>query len=97
MTADLRVRREAEQDIDEAAHWYEAQRNGLGREFLDEVTSCLKLIASQPEMFDAVHRGVRRALIRRFPFGVFYRQDGPRIVVMAVLHASRHPGQWQGR
>ena len=96
MTADLRIRREAERDVAEAARWYEAQRVGLGREFLDEVAACLRAVARQPGMFPEVHRGVRRALIRRFPFGVYYRAGTRRIDVIAVMHASRRPRRWQG-
>jgi hypothetical protein len=44
-----------------------------------------------------VHRTVRRALLRRFPFGVFYRAEPSRIVVIGILHGSRDPKVWKGR
>ena len=37
MTLEVRLRPEAEQDLADAATWYEEQRQGLGHEFLDEV------------------------------------------------------------
>jgi plasmid stabilization system protein ParE len=96
VTLALRIRSEAQQDLQEAARWYEAQRQGLGQEFLNEVVSCLHRIAEQPEMFPTMHRETRRALIRKFPFGIFYRLES-QVVVLAVMHASRDPRRWQSR
>ena len=67
------IRPEAETDIEEAALWYEEQRQGLGQEFLDEVLGLCKTISENPAMYPVAHRRTRRALIRRFPFGVYFR------------------------
>ena len=91
------VRPEAAQDIEEAASWYEEQSRGLGREFLEEVDRSLQRIAEQPELYPSVHRGIRRALIHRFPFGVFYGVEADSIVVVAVMHGSRDPQRWKQR
>ena len=45
----------------------------------------------------AVHRHVRRALIRRFPYGIYYAVDEELIEVIAVFHAKRDPKRWQDR
>jgi plasmid stabilization system protein ParE len=97
MTIDLRLRPEAEQDLADAAVWYEEQREGLGNQFLDEVLSAFSVISETPLMFPVVHRNIRRALIHRFPFGVYYRVDSTEIVVVAVMHGSRNPRQWKSR
>ncbi len=81
----------------DAAAWYEDQRRGLGNRFLDEVVSAFSAISEAPRMFPSVHRNTRRALIRRFPFGVYYRIEGTEIVVVAVMHASRDPRRWKSR
>ena len=73
MTINLRLRSESEQDLADAAVWYEEQREGLGHQFLDEVLSVFSVISETPLMFPIVHRNIRRALIHRFPFGVYYR------------------------
>ena len=62
-----------EVDIEEVATWYEKQRQGLGQEFLDEVLSLCERVSENPAMYPLVHRRTRRALIRRFPFGVYFR------------------------
>jgi plasmid stabilization system protein ParE len=91
------LRPEAEADLEEAAAWYEKQREGLGDKFLDEVLSVFETISSDPGMYPLVHRHTRRALIHRFPFGIYYRIEEKMIVVVAVMHGSRHPKQWQKR
>jgi len=91
------LRPEAEADIEEAAAWYEKQLEGLGYEFLDEVLSVFETISCNPGMYPVVHRHTRRALIHRFPFGIYYRIEGKMIVVVAVMHGSRHPKRWQKR
>lgn len=97
MTFEVRLRREAEQDLLDAARWYEDQRPGLGQQFLDEVAAILSVIAETPLVYPLVHRNARRALIRRFPFGVYYRFENAISTVLAVLHGSRDPRRWKTR
>jgi plasmid stabilization system protein ParE len=97
MSLRLHVRPEAEQDLEDAAAWYAEQRPGLGQEFLDEALRSFRRIAEQPKLYPIVHRDTRRALIRRFPFGVFYRIEPDFITVVAVMHGSRDPQRWKQR
>jgi plasmid stabilization system protein ParE len=97
MTIDLRLRPESEQDLADASVWYEEQWKGLGNQFLDEVLSVFSVISETPLMFPVVHRNIRRALIHRFPFGVYYRVESDEIVDVAVMHGSRDPRQWKSR
>lgn len=97
MTREVRLRPEAEQDLVEAATWYEVNQPGLGQQFLDEVQETLSSISEQPLAYTLVYRSVRRALLSRFPFGVFYVMSDPTLIVVAVLHGSRHPHSWKGR
>ena len=86
MTREVRLRPEAEQDLVEAATWYEVNQPGLGQQFLDEVQETLSSISEQPLAYTLVYRSVRRALLSRFPFGVFYVMSDPTLIVVAVLH-----------
>lgn len=97
MTVEVRLRQEAEQDLAEAAQWYEEQRPGLGQEFLDAALETFSAIADRPLAGAAVYGSLRRALLHRFPFGAFYLVDGDATVVIAVLHGSRHPRRWKMR
>ena len=67
---------EVEAEVDEAYHWYEGQRRGLGEGFLAAVRAALDRIQLNPELHAVVYREVRRALVRRFPYAVYYRTRG---------------------
>ncbi|MBS3943516.1 MAG: type II toxin-antitoxin system RelE/ParE family toxin [Dethiobacter sp.] len=97
MTVKVLIRLEAEQDIADAAVWYEAQQHGLGHKFLDEIHAMLFKIAESPLIYPIVYKNTRRAFIRRFPFGVYYWVENLEIVVMAVMHGSRNPRNWKNR
>ena len=97
MTYRLVVRRQAKADIREAARWYERQRVGLGRAFVQQVNALLDRVRLNPMQYQIVHREVRQAIPRRFPYGVFYRIDGSEVVVFAVVDLHRDPSIWQDR
>jgi len=95
----LRVhfRPEGEIDIEDASNWYEKQRKGLGYDFLGEVLTVCETFSENPNMYPAVHRHTRRAVMHRFPFGIYYRIEDKHIVVVAIMHGSRHPKRWKKR
>lgn len=98
MTLEIRLQSAAESDLAEATTWYENQQRGLGAAMLAEVERGFDAIRTTPQRFPLVHGNIRRMLIARFPFGIFYQQvDAACIVVFAVMHASRDPGRWQQR
>ena len=96
MTAPI-FRPAAAADVEDAWQWYEARREGLGDEFLDVVQATLESITAHPESAPVVHRDVRRQLLRRFPFGLFYRIVEGQVVVVACFHAKRSPRLWRSR
>ena len=93
----LVVRRQAKADIRSAARRYELQRPGLGREFVAEVDAALKRVAENPLQYQVLHRGARRAIVHRFPYGVFYRIEASDIVLFSVSHLHRDPASWKVR
>ena len=97
MNYQIRFRPEAEKDLEDAAKWYEEQRPGLGKELLDKVSSALENLAKQPAMYPTVHRNIRRALIQKFPFGLFYIMEENLIIIIAFMHISRNPRLWKKR
>jgi toxin ParE1/3/4 len=86
------IRPQAEADLREARNWYENQRPGLGNEFLVDIRIAIQLLARDPERRPDYYRGFRRVLTRRFPYKLFYRLEGDRVIIFRVLHARRdHP------
>jgi plasmid stabilization system protein ParE len=93
----LVVHSTAEADIVQAALWYERRASGLGSEFLRAVDVVLAEIARTPERFPVVHHTCRRALLRRFPYGIYFVPTAELIGVVACMHARRNPRRWQER
>jgi len=87
----------AADDVSRAARWYDRQRPGLGAEFGEQLDRLLDVIAREPLRFPAVHRETRRALLRRFPYALFFQGRRDVVLVVAVLHASRNPKRWRDR
>jgi plasmid stabilization system protein ParE len=92
----LVFRPEVREELNEAYIWYE-QKLGLGDEFLDCVDETLNRISQMPESYAVAHRDVRRALVRRFPYAVYYRIVSSRVIVIAIFHGRRDPQAWQTR
>lgn len=93
----LIVRSAAAADLDEVYLWYEAQRPGLGREFMDAVEQVFRAMVEMPGRFRVVHGDMRRAHVRRFPYGVFFRTHGEDVVVVGCFHGRRDPRRWKAR
>lgn len=74
--------------------YYEDQSAGLGEQFLVAVNSAFDAIERYPELFARIHGEVRRGLVSRFPYAVFYRVEPRRVVVLTVLHTARDPKLW---
>jgi toxin ParE1/3/4 len=84
-----------------AARWYEQARPGLGEEFQADVESYVDLVAerSLPGTLAFVERNheVRRVLLNRFPYAVYFEVSDEECVVWAVAHGRRRPGYWKTR
>jgi plasmid stabilization system protein ParE len=88
---------EADAEIEEAFDWYESRRPGLGLELLDELRRTYQRIREGPEVYRVLRKGIRRAILNRFPYGVYFVIEPDRLRVAAFLHLARHPKRWQGR
>ena len=91
------VRPAAAADIDEAFLWYEGQRPDLGHEFLAAAQTLIDAVAQYPLRYPVVRRNTRRALLRRFPYAIYFRIYDEAIVVVACMHGRRNPRRWQAR
>lgn len=85
----LVFRPEVREEVDEAYSWYDSQRSGLGDELLDCIDEMLDRICQSPESYPVFYRDVRRAVVRRFPYAVYYRIVSSRVIVTAIFHGRR--------
>jgi len=83
---------EAFADIRAARRWYEERRKGLGTAFELALEATLSRLQRMPEAHPLVLPPFRRAVIRRFPYEVFYR-DADDIVIVMVFHTAQDPAR----
>ena len=93
----VRLHPEAEDEFRDATVWYEHQRKGLGSEFVLCIDEAIERIRHSPEMYLKVHKDIRRIVVRRFPFAVFYEITATEIRILAIFHSRRDPSRWQSR
>jgi len=86
-------------ELDEAFEWYEMQHPGLGYDFAGEVDATIHRICLNPEAYARVDRDVKRALVKRFPYGVMfgYDQAAEMVMIVAIAHLHRRPSYWSDR
>jgi plasmid stabilization system protein ParE len=87
----------ARAEVREAHDWYEARAVGLGGRFVAELDAIVAQIVANPMLFPVVFEDLRRARLRRFPYGLFFRLADDAIYVVACFHGSRDPQRWQAR
>ncbi len=98
VTRQILVRPEAEAEVQQAFDWYQEQSEGLGLEFLRAIEACLSGVTRNPFAYTVVKvPNVRRTLVRRFPYALFYLVDDDAIVVIAVFNVKRQPIDWLRR
>lgn len=87
----------AQEDIADAIAWYEASSPGLSWDFRMALDACLDQMARYPDAGTRVTPSVRRALLRRFPYAIYYRQQNDAAQIIAILHTHRHARIWLDR
>lgn len=99
MAANLILAPGAEQEIDDAADWYERDRPGRGAKFLGRVADALAAIRRSPKAFSPYRACYRRLMVRHFPYAIIYSYDGPSdtVRVISVFHTSLDPRKLDDR
>jgi len=87
----------AKRDVKKAYLWYEQQKPGLGEVFLERVEECLRVIGRNPKAFQPIVKDARRAIVKQFPYVIFYRTEPKGIYVYSVFHTSQNPQRWMDR
>jgi toxin ParE1/3/4 len=93
----LRLLEHAEFDLDESAAWYDEQEPGIGEEFMTETRMAIRRILDNPDTYPIVRGNVRRFVMKRFPFLIYYTSDVNELTVLRVIHSSREPDEWKKR
>ena len=88
---------EARLDVLDIFRWYESERKGLGKVFREALRQSVQHIRQAPLASPVVYKDLRRALVDRFPYAVFYRVESGAILVVGVFHGHRDASTWQQR
>jgi plasmid stabilization system protein ParE len=89
-------RKEVEDDIILAYHWYEVKSCGLGEEFIRVFHTCIAEVERHPLAWVKVYKEIRRCLLRRFPYAVYYTVKENEILIYAVIQGARNPVYTKG-
>ena len=91
----IRFTSAAHRELAEAIEYYESKQSGLGNRFLRAVEACAERIERYPLMWAKVSPRLRRYLVHRFPFALFYRSRDDEILIVAVADLRRDPERWE--
>jgi plasmid stabilization system protein ParE len=97
MASPVSFRPLAQDDVDDGLSWYGAEQPALALRFAESLDAVVFKVADTPFQFPTVYGEVRRALLGRFPYGVFFTVQNDTIHVLAVVHLHRHPDSWKTR
>ena len=87
----------AEEEMTEAALFYEIASTGLGSDFLADVQRAVNRLSDYPHSGELIDSDLRHTLLHRFPFALIYAVGGDVIVIIAVAHHGREPQYWRSR
>ena len=93
----IRLREEVVNDLSAAADWYNDQRAGLGDEFVQAAFAAIDELAERPTWFPVVRKHVRRALMKRFPYAIYFKVERSAVTVFVVVHTARARTVWRKR
>lgn len=98
----VRIGKEAAEEFQEAAAWYESEQAGLGRRFIDAFEHALDLLAEEnppltPVAGEAGIKGAQKLILHKFPFSLIVYELPGSSAVVALAHQSRKPGYWRSR
>ena len=88
---------EAEEEMKAAAHYYNTQKPGLGFKFLDEITAAFNEIQISPTRWVKVSNDIRKFIVRKFPYKIYYEITDKSINILAISHQRQKPDYWKHR
>jgi len=88
---------EADAEAEETRQWYAEKNPAAAKRFVAALRAAIRLMAEDPERWAEFQVGVRRVMLKKFPYAVVFTVEPTRVLVLAVMHFSRHPEYWHGR
>jgi len=90
----LEISEYAKYEIDDAVEYYNLQEDKLGDIFKMDVKNCIDRILISPNLYPNIVENIKRSLLHRFPYSIFYAIESEKIIILSVAHQSRKPFYW---
>ena len=87
----------AARELVDAIDYYNCELPGLGQIFLEEVQRIIDLIQKYPLAWSTISRNTRKAILKKFPYGVIYYIESSTVYIIAIAHHHRIPRYWIDR
>ena len=87
----------AELELEQGRSWYEGKQPGLGMRFVAEVDSTIERIRESPEMYAKIRKDYRQALVKRFPYAVYYEFSQQTVKIYSIFNCSQDPAKLDER
>jgi plasmid stabilization system protein ParE len=97
LTGEVWIHPAAFEEAEAAMAWYGKRSGAAAQAFLNELDRTIKELSLRPERYQLYEFNIRRAVLRRFPYLVVFREGTERIEIIAVAHGRRRPGYWRDR
>ena len=82
---------QAETDLIEGFHFYEAQQRGVGAYFLANIYADVESLRLYAGIHQKPYKHYHRLLSKRFPFAVFYSMKDNAVFIHAIVDCRRDP------
>ena len=93
----LEISEEAEKDFDNSYEYYFNDSPEIADAFFQRINISLEIIRRSPLAFQKIHKSLRRVIVKKFPFVIYYQVVGHTIRIIAIFHTSRNPKVWTAR
>ena len=87
----------AKSELDDAVEYYELQYVGLGARFKEESKATIKRISLFPQAWTMVRPNIRKCIMHKFPYNIYYSIEENVILIIAIAHQHRYPNYWENR
>jgi len=93
----IKIIEPAELELNDAFEFYEAQTPGLGKRFIEEFNKGIVRIRQHPESWPRIRDNIRKCILNKFPYTIFYAVEPKLVIITAVAHQRRKPDYWIDR
>lgn len=93
----LQFHRRVRDEVSDAYLYYQNQKSTLGDAFLEALNNIFSVILDNPNLYPVEFHQVKKVVLQKFPFSIYFEIVEEQIFVYSVFHHSRNPESWQGR